>query len=67
MRFTRIGTGRYVSECGDYEIWVQARPRDESPYWAAMFRNEKPWLCETQTKYGVRQVCLNHKASRNPK
>lgn len=66
MKFTyRVNTRSWVSACGNYEIWIQAHPRHEPAYWAAQFRDEKPWLTNNDTKPGAKKACAVH-ALNNP-
>jgi len=54
-------TGDWISECGNYRIWIQARPRHDSPHWGAQYREERPWLTEhADGRVDARQTCIEH-------
>lgn len=61
MTFTYDGSGEWISDCGNYTIWIQSHPRHEPAYWAASFRNEKPWLVDNETKAGAKRACKAHR------
>ena len=60
MKFVQTSYGNYPSyRCGDYEVWIQARPLHEGPYWAAAYKDE--WLTTTETtKQDAIAVCEEH-------
>ncbi len=69
MKFTYDKpTGVWTSKCGNYKIWVQARPRDDKPHWAAQYKEEHPWLTSTADgrKNAVR-VCMIHESMEKKK
>lgn len=39
------GVAYWESDCGRYLIWINGRPREEPPEWAASYLNQTPWLC----------------------
>lgn len=68
---TRIGEpgGRegWVSACGSYHVWVQARVREGIAYtkeYAAQYLDEKPWLCSSAPFREAKEACQEHADAR---
>ena len=63
MKFTYDKTtGNWTSSCGDYKIWVQARPLHESPFWGAQYKGKLPWLTDlADGRKGAIEVCKEHR------
>ena len=61
MKFDYDSNNRvWKSACGEYTVWVQARPRDDSSHWAAKFCDEA-WLVRTaNNKEEAIKVCASH-------
>lgn len=45
---------------GDYQVWVQSRPRDDVPWYAAQYRDEVPWLIDNASFLEARRACEQH-------
>ena len=61
MKFVKTARDHWVSECGNYAIWIQSRPRECGAWWAAQYRDQRPWLTDTATKSYAKQVCVDHR------
>ena len=53
-----------ISDCGDYTIWIQARPRDDAPWGGAQYRDEKPWLTDCAPRCEAVECCIEHRNGR---
>jgi hypothetical protein len=53
-----------VWRCGEYVVWVQARPRDEGTLWGARCGPvDRPWLTDcADSRSEAIDVCREHAA-----
>ena len=64
IRIGSPGTAEeWLSTCGSYRIWVQARVREGVTYireYAAQFMDEKPWLAHRADFMESKEICQAH-------
>ncbi len=60
--WTKVEAWKWVSGDGVafYEVWVQARPRESAPQYAASYADERPWFGDTFTRGEALAACQAH-------
>jgi hypothetical protein len=61
LKWEKVEPERWKS--GDYVVWVQARIREGMRYvreYAAQYKDERPWLCNSASFWEAKQICQEH-------
>ncbi len=58
--YKKMAAGDRFSTCNKYRIWIQSRPRQEPPYYAAEHIATRLWLGTRFDLKGAKEACEAH-------